>query len=118
MDEVNVGKLATHHLRLKAKPGMDVAFPVLELWVDKASGNLVKRQDLALSGKLMRTTYYPRWQKLFSAQKKSEVYVPGEIRIFDEVEKGNATTVVFRSVELKPLSDSIFTKAWLEARSR
>ena len=118
VDEVNVGKLATHHMRLKARPGMDVAFPVLELWVDKASGNLVKRQDLALSGKLMRTTYYPRWQKLFSAQKKAEVYVPGEIRIFDEVEKGNATTVIFRSVELKPLSDSIFTKAWLEARSR
>ena len=118
LGDETLGKFAVHHMKLEARPGFDVAFPVLELWLDAATGNILKRQELALSGRLMRTTYYPKWQKLFSAQKKADVYVPGEIRIFDEVEKGNATTVLFRQVSLDSLTDSIFTKAWLEARSR
>lgn len=118
VEDGKLGQFAVHHLKLSAKASVDVAFPVVELWVDQASGNLLKRQELAVSGRLMRTTYYPKWNKLFSAAKKADVYVPGEIRIFDEVEKGNATTVVMRKVELDPLDDSIFTKAWLEARSR
>ncbi len=113
-----LGKFEVHRLKLSAKKGVDVAFPVLELWVDKASGNLLKRTELALSGKLMRTTYYPEWKTLYSASKKADVYMPMQIRIFDEVEKGNSTTVVMRKVELDPLDDSYFTKAWLEARSR
>lgn len=113
-----LGQFGVHHLRLAAKPNVDVAFPVIELWLDQATGNVLKRQERALSDRLMRTTYYPKWNKIFSAAKKADVYVPGEIRIFDEVEKGNQTTVVFRKVDLEALDDSIFTKAWLEARSR
>jgi hypothetical protein len=90
----------------------------LELWLDKATGNTLKRQDFALSGRLMRTTYYPEWMKQFSPSKKAEVYTPKEIRIFDEVEKGNSTTIVMQSVDLNSLDDSIFTKAWLESKSR
>jgi hypothetical protein len=118
VEDGKLGQFPVHHLKLSAKAGVDVAFPVIELWLDQASGNVLKRQELAASGRLMRTTYYPKWNKIFSAAKKADVYVPGEIRIFDEVEKGNATTVVFRKVDLDALDDSIFTKAWLEARSR
>ena len=35
--------------------------------------------------------------------------MPKEQRIFDEVEKGNTTTVVIRSLDLKSLPDSYFT---------
>ena len=62
--------------------------------------------------------YYPRWQKLYSESKKAEVWYPGEIRIYDEVEKENSTIVVMKSVDLRPLEANIFTKAWLEAKSR
>ena len=113
-----LGAFTVHHLKLTAKAGKDVAFPVIELWVDQASGNVLKRNELALSGKLMRRTLYPKWNKIPSPAKKADVYVPAEIRIFDEVEQGNVTTVVLRNVNLDPLEDSIFTKAWLEARSR
>ncbi len=113
-----LGKFDVHHLELKAKKGVDVAYPVLHMWVDAATGNMLKRQDFALSGRLMRTTYYPKWKKVFSESKGSEVYYPEEIRIFDEVEKGNKTTVVITTVDLKPLSENIFTKAWLESKSR
>ncbi|MEQ8980403.1 MAG: outer membrane lipoprotein-sorting protein, partial [Deltaproteobacteria bacterium] len=105
-------------LELKAKKGVDVAYPVLHMWIDAATGNMLKRQDFALSGRLMRTTYYPKWKKVFSESKGSEVYYPEQIRIFDEVEKGNKTTVVITSVDLKSLDANIFTKAWLESKSR
>jgi len=113
-----LGKYTVHHLELTAKEGIDVAFPVLHVWLDKDTGNLMKQEEYALSGKKMRTSYYPKWKKLQSPSKGAEVYFPGEIRIFDEVEKGNSTTVVFREVDLESLDDAIFTKAWLEARSR
>ena len=38
------------------KDGVDVAYPIVKLWVDKATGNDLKRQDFALSGRLMRTS--------------------------------------------------------------
>lgn len=116
--EVKLGALDAHHIRLTAKPTAEVAYPVLELWLDKVTGNVLKRQEFALSGKLMRSTYYPKWEKMFSESKKGDVYVPREIRVFDEVEKGNRTTVVIQKVDLEALDANIFTKAWLEKKSR
>lgn len=113
-----LGKRAVHHLEMTAKKGQDVAYPTLKLWVDVESGNLLKRQDFALSGRLMRTTYYPKWKKIFSEDKGADVYYPEEIHIYDEVEKGNRTTIALTEVDLRPLSTNIFTKAWLESKSR
>ena len=107
-----------HRLKLNAKAGLDVASPMVELWVDQESKNILKRQESALSGKLLRTSYYPAWDKMFSKSKNADVYVPKEIRVFDEVEKGNGTTVVLREVKLDPLEANMFTKAWLESQSR
>ena len=84
--EEKLGKRNVYHLKLTAKKDVDVAYPVLELWVDRDTGNMLKRQDFALSKRLMRTTYYPKWKKVLSASKGSEVYYPEQIRIFDEVE--------------------------------
>ena len=116
--EAKLGQFDVWELELKVKPNTDVAFPVMRLSVDQSSGNVLKRQEFALSGRLMRTLYYPRWQKLYSESKKAEVWYPGEIRIYDEVEKENSTIVVMKSVDLHPLEANIFTKAWLEAKSR
>ncbi len=116
--EEKLGRFEVYHLALTAKPGVDVAYPKLEMWLDKGTKNLLKRQDLAVSGRLMRTTYYPRWRKVHSPSKGGLVYYPEEMRIFDEVEKGNRTTVVITRVDLNELSNNIFTKAWLESKSR
>jgi hypothetical protein len=118
---VAAGKLGAydvHELRLEAKPGVDVAFPVLRLWVDQASTNVLKRQELALSGRLMRTSYYPKWKKIYSESKKGDVWFPEEMRFFDEIEKANSTHILIQSVDLRPLDANIFTKAWLESKSR
>jgi Outer membrane lipoprotein-sorting protein len=113
-----LGKYEVHRILLTARPGVDVAFPSLRLWVDQATGNVLKRQEMALSGRLMRTAYYPRWKKVYSESKKADVWYAEEMRFYDEVEKANQTLVLIKSIDLRPLDPNLFTKAWLESKSR
>jgi outer membrane lipoprotein-sorting protein len=105
-------------MTLHGKSGIDVPFPVIKLWVDKETKNVLKRQEFALSGKLLRTSYYPKWKKVFSESSHVEVWYPQEMRFFDEVEKANSTLILIQTVDLKPLDPNLFTKAWLESKSR
>ncbi len=113
-----LGAYDVHRILLRAKEGVDVAFPLTRLWVALATNNILKRQDLALSGRLMRTAYYPRWKKLYSESKKGDVWFPEEMRLYDEIEKANSTLILMKTVDLRPLEPNIFTKAWLEGKSR
>ncbi len=113
-----LGAYQVHKLELKVKSGVDVAFPVVRLWVDQGTNNVLKRQELALSGRLMRTAYYPRWKKVYSESKKGDVWYPEEMRFFDEIEKANSTHIVIEQIDLRGLEANIFTKAWLESKSR
>ena len=91
----------------------------MELWVDQATLNVLKRQEFALSGKLMRTAYYPRWKKVYSAlEEGARSGIPEEMRFFDEIEKGNSTLILIKEIDLRPLEANLFTKAWLESKSR
>src|SRR5579871_6633639 len=116
--EEKLGNFTVWHLKLTVKPGIDVAYPLVEFWVDEATGNYLKRQDFALSGRLMRTSYDPKWDKLFSDIKKDYLWFPHEIHIYDEIDKGNSTLVIIQSVDLSSLPENMFTKAWLETKSR
>src|SRR5258708_5507117 len=113
-----LGAFKVWHLKLTGKEGQDLAYPIVEFWVDQATGNDLKRQDFALSGRLMRTSYNPKWEKLYSESKKGDVWYPKEIRIYDEIDKANSTLVIIQSVNLQPLPENIFTKAWLETKRR
>ncbi len=113
-----LGVYDVHRIFLKVKQGVDVAFPQVRLWVDKATLNVLKRQELALSGRLMRTAYYPRWRRIYSESKRGEVWYPEEMRLFDEIEKGNSTLILIKEIDLRPLAANLFTKAWLESKSR
>src|SRR5262249_44849332 len=97
--EEKLGNFTVHRLGLKAKPNIDVAYPVVKLWVDKSNANVLKRQEFALSGKLMRTAYYPKYTKMYSESKKGDVWMPQEIRIYDEVEKANSTLILIKTVD-------------------
>ncbi len=116
--EEKLGAFQVWKLALKVKEGVDVAFPVIRLWVDQATNNVLKRQEFALSGRLMRTSYYPRWKKVFSESKGADVWFPEEMRIFDEVEKANSTLILIKQIDLRALDANLFTKAWLESKSR
>jgi len=113
-----LGVYTAQVMTLKGKPGIDLAFPVIKLWVDKETKNVLKRQEFALSGRLLRTSYYPKWKKAYSESRKTEVWFPEEMRFYDEVEKANSTLILVRSVDMKPLEPNLFTKAWLESKSR
>jgi len=113
-----LGSFKVHKLKLVAKEGKDVAYPVLKLQIDKDTKNLLKREELSLSNKLMRTTYYPKWTKRFSESKKSDVWIPEEMRIFDELEKGNSTIILIKETDLHPVDAGIFSKAWIESKSK
>ena len=113
-----LGKFSVHHIKLTAKKDVDVAYPFIDLWIDTATSNILKRQERAQSNKLMRTAYYPKWNRIFSESKGDYIYFPKEIRIFDELEKGKKTLIAFRKVDLSALPNNIFTKAWLESKSR
>ena len=118
LKEETLGNFKVWHLKLTGKPGKDLAYPLVEFWVDEATGNNLKRQDFALSGRLMRTSYNPKWEKLYSETKKGDVWYPKEIRIYDEIDKANSTLVIIQSVDLSALPENMFTKAWLETKSR
>jgi len=116
--EAKLGAYTAQVMTLRGKPGIDLAFPVVKLWVDKDTKNVLKRQEFALSGRLLRTSYYPKWKKAFSESKKTDVWFPEEMRFYDEVEKANSTLILLKSVDMKPLEANLFTKAWLESKSR
>ena len=89
----------------------------LELEVDQASGNILKRLEFALSGKLMRRSLYPKWLKITDPTSK-EVWYAEQIYFYDEVEKGNESVIKIKTVDLSALEANMFTKAWLESKSR
>jgi hypothetical protein len=116
--EEKLGLYTVWHLKLAVKPGVDVAYPIVEFWIDEATGNDLKRQDFALSGRLMRTSYVPKWEKLYSPSKGADLWYREQINIYDEIDKANSTVVVIKSVDLSALPENMFTKAWLESKSR
>ena len=116
--EEKLGAYTAHKLLLKGKSGIDLAFPMIRIWIDKDTKNILKRQEYALSGRLLRTSYYPKWKKVRSESKGGDVYYPEEIRFYDEVEKANQTLVLIKAVDLHALPANLFTKAWLESKSR
>lgn len=117
LGEGKLGKYKTHRMKLVAKAGKDVAWPILELDVDQESGNALRRLDFAGENKLMRRTLYPKWLKIKDTTGK-DVWYAEQIYFYDEVEKGNESLVRIKAVDLSPLPPNMFTKAWLESKSR
>jgi outer membrane lipoprotein-sorting protein len=118
LGQEKLGTYTAQVMKLTGKPNIDLAFPVMKLWVDKETKNVLKRQEFALSGRLLRTSYYPRWKKTYSESKKADTWYPEEMRFYDEVEKANSTLILVKSVDTRSLEANLFTKAWLESKSR
>jgi hypothetical protein len=105
-------------IQLTAKPNVDVAYPLVKLWVDRNTSNILKREEYAGSGKLLRRVLVPRWRKVPNVGSTGDFWYPEQTLIYDELERGNWTRFTIRAVDMRPLDSNVFTKAWLEARSR
>lgn len=103
-------------LLLNARPGVDITFPMMRIWVDP-DNNVVKRIGYSPSGRVLRTDIIRSYQRLKDPATGESVYHFKEVLEFEE-EEGTKIIVHYDDVELAPLSPNIFTKAWLEGRNR
>ena len=113
--EVQGAKL--QKLTLEARPGVEVAFPKLVLWVGDDLA-IRKIEEFGDSGKLLRTALHTKHARLQSKGKGGPVLVAREIRLLDEVEKDRKSTVILKALDLGPVESSIFTKGYFESKSR
>jgi hypothetical protein len=112
-----LGKYEVARLKLTANDSADSDEEVIELWIETENNNVLKQQDYALSGRLLRTTYRTNY-KNFTDRKGNSQFVPMKSIVKDEVEVGNQTTMVIEQIDTGALASNIFTKAWLESKSR
>ena len=116
--EAKLGTRDTRVIKLRAKANLDLEFPVIKVWVDKKNNTLVKREDYSLSGRLYRTAYFTKWATLRDEGRNKTLWYAKEVRIYDEIEKDNQLLIVSKDLDIHDLPANIFTKAWLEGKSR
>lgn len=109
--EEMLGKIPVYRLQVKAKVH-DVDYPTKIYWVRRDNLLALKEQSFSLSGTLMQTAYYLKYTVI------KERYVPVEQVFIDEFEKGNKTKLNISGIITDPISNDIFTKAYLENLSK
>lgn len=90
----------------------DVDYPRKTMWARQDNLLLAKQQSYSSSGTLMQTAYYTKYQPVAGRQLAMRMV------FVDEVEKGNRSMVDLSDVKVGKVDPDIFTKAWLESKSR
>jgi len=106
-EEGTLGSFPVYILRMKALND-EVAYPELKMWIRQDKAIVLKNEDYSLSGRLMRTSYYPKYIQV------GEKLLPSQILIVDELREGERTQVTMRDATTARLPDAVFTKAYLE----
>ena len=109
--EGTVGKIAVWIIDLKAKTN-DVSYERVVLHVRKDKTMLLKEEDYSVSGRLMRTSLYPKYVEI------SGRLVPSQILIIDELNPGERSQLTMAEQSLAALPDKVFTKAYVEQVNR
>lgn len=111
LSEEMLGNIAVYRIEVKAKVN-DVDYPKKIYWIRKDNSLVLKEQSFAMSGSLMQTAYYLKYNLVDNS------YVPVKMMFIDEFEKGNKTIVEISGISTKALDDKLFTKAYLENLSK
>jgi outer membrane lipoprotein-sorting protein len=106
-EEGTLGSFPVYILKLRALHD-EVTYPELRLWIRKDKALVLKNEDYSLSGRLMRTSYYPKYIQV------GDKLLPSQILIVDELREGERTQVTMRDATTADLPDAVFTKAYLE----
>jgi outer membrane lipoprotein-sorting protein len=103
-----LGKFPVWVISLKAKTN-DVSYDMVKLYVRQDQPLVLKQEDLSVSGRLMRTTLYPKYANIGNGR-----FFPSQMLIVDELNPGEKSQVTMTELSTAPLSDKVFTKAFLE----
>jgi hypothetical protein len=109
--EEMLGQVPVYRLEAAAKVH-DVDYPKKIYWVRRDNSLVLKEESYSLSGTHMQTAYYLKFTAIDGR------YVPIKHVYIDEFEKGNKSVVDISNLDTKKLSDTIFTKAYLENLSK
>ena len=109
--EETLGKYPVYVIDLAAG-NEEVPYPRLKLWIHREQPLVLKVENYSLSGRLMRTAYYPKYVKV------EQRYIPSRMLFVDELKEGEKTQVTIRDASVAALPDSVFTKAYLERVNR
>jgi outer membrane lipoprotein-sorting protein len=105
--EGTVGKIGVWVIDLKAKTD-EVSYERVVLHVRKDRTMLLKQEDYSVSGRLMRTSLYPKYVEI------SGRLVPSQMLFIDELNPGERSQITMTEQSLAALPDKVFNKAFLE----
>lgn len=105
--EGSLGAYAVYLLEIEATNN-EVTYPTQKLWVTRQGNLVLKSEDYSAGGRLMRTSYYPSYAKA------GDKFIPTKMIFVDELIKGKKTTITLGEISVRPISDTIFTKAYIE----
>jgi outer membrane lipoprotein-sorting protein len=86
----------------------DVAYDKARLWVRKDEILVLKQEDYSVNGRLMRTSLYPRYERV------GDKLLPKQVLIVDELNEGERTQLTMSDATTRTIPDSVFSKAYLE----
>lgn len=116
-EEVMVKGHPVEILELVAKPGIDAPFTKEKIWVND-QWLMIRSQDYAATGKLLRSMVVTRKAVVQRKDLKRNVEVATELNLFDEVDKTRKTILRIEGATQGELAPNIFTKAYVESKSR
>ena len=99
-------------VRLEAKQ-LDVSFPIQKWFVRKTDGLPVKVENFSASETLLRTSYYVDYQQVAAGK-----FIFTKLLAVDALEKGRQTFLSNEGISTAKIPDYVFSKAFLEERSR
>lgn len=107
-EEGTLGKFPVYIITLDAKTTKP-SYSKVKYFIRKDVPLTLKEEDFSGSGRLMRTILIPKYTKVPAG------YVPTQMLLRDELNKGENTQQVVSDLTFDALPDKIFTKAYLES---
>lgn len=107
-EEGVLGKFEVNIITITAKTN-EPAYAKTKFFIRKDNNLTLKEEDFSGSDRLMRTILIPKYTKVPAG------YVPTQMIMRDELNKGENTQEIISDLTFDPLPDKIFTKAYLES---
>ncbi len=90
----------------------EVTYPQRKVWIAEDPNLLLKSEDYSLTGRLLRTSYYPSYARVGNA------YIADEFQFVDVLVEGKNTKVTLSDISTAPIPNDVFTKAYVERVNR